>query len=74
MSNIPIWKQPLCDCADKGAYCLGKQENIACMANDEWYKTPCSKGECGWSEMGKCCGNSRSGSYIDEVDEDSIWF
>lgn len=31
---------PLCDCADKGSTCLGRQPGVACMAHDDWYTRP----------------------------------
>lgn len=58
MSLLPIYKQPLCDCANSSARCLGLQPGRACQAHDRWWALPCNKGKCpGWMHP-DCCGKS----------------
>ena len=55
MRSVPIHKLPLCDCANHGPTCRGRQEGRACMAHDEWFRTPCDTGNCPGPMSPDCC-------------------
>jgi hypothetical protein len=63
---IPIYKQPLCDCASKGMHCLGRKPGLACQANDKWYELPCNDGKCPGYMHPDCCGKSGDSGAAEE--------
>ena len=66
---VPLHKMPLCDCADKGSSCLGRQPDRACMAHDKWYLSPCDKGQCPGPMEATCCRKEPPDAWIDELDD-----
>jgi len=66
--SAPIHKMTLCDCADKSATCLGRQEGKACMAHDKWFVRPCDEGKCPGFLHPHCCHKGST----DNFDEDDL--
>ena len=66
METIPIHKMPLCDCANHGATCRGRQDGKACMAHDKWFRMPCDEGRCPGPFHNDCCHRPSPEAWIDE--------
>lgn len=60
------YRLPLCDCADKGAYCQGRQPGKACMAHDKWYIRPCDQGKCPGPFSPACCHKDHPDAHTEE--------
>ena len=65
--TVPIYMMPLCDCADKSATCLGRQEGKACMAHDPWFDLPCNHGKCPGFLHPHCC-NKGSVNTLEDLE------
>ena len=63
---VPIYKQPLCECASKGTRCQGRKPGLACQAHDKWYVLPCSDGKCPGYMHPDCCGRSGDSEATEE--------
>ena len=65
---VPVHKMPLCDCANHGAFCRGRQAGKACMARDKWYVRPCDEGRCPGPMDAACCHKPHPDAWMAEFD------